>query len=222
MRTAGWHLTAIVFATFVEFGCRDFGLAGPDSQVVGYRIEGSILDGLDQPIDSLDIHLYYDLAYVSNTPEPVRAYSVVVPEESVTVNVYDIENQIVRNLYTGSSSGSSFYVPWNKRGNNGALVESGVYVVRYQVGGGVRHSYDVVADGHVTARTDRDGLFTIENANLPIDYYPAPLYDNSDNFLGNFHILGFVRLEFTISNTLYYHYVSLNKDKVTHVALRLD
>lgn len=216
-RISIWPCILIAF-----FGCRDLSLNNGGGTIDGYMIEGTILDGLHQPIDSIDIVLYYGVEFVSSSPVPERSYTIENPGDFVTINVYDSEERVVRNLYSGTPSGSTLYVPWNKRHNNGSLVKSGVYTVRYLVGGSPRHSYVAVVDGHITGRTDVDGIFTIGNENLPVGYFPAPLYSQSDAFLGNYRIQNWVYLEFTIAGTLYTYSIALEQDAITHVLIKAN
>ena len=216
MRSVGWTLV-IAFLGLVESGCRDPGLDDGTPSIDGYRIEGTILDGLDQPIPGIDIMVYYDTLYVSNSPVPTRPYTLTSTGEYVTIDVYNSEDNVVRNLYAGTPSGPTVYVPWDKRRGDGSLAGSGLYTIRYVSGGQIRHSYDIAIHGHVTAETDSSGNFIVDNVNLPIDYFPAPFYSNSDTFLGNYRILDWVWLEFVVANQLYSLPVQVKEDAITFV-----
>lgn len=206
-----------------ESGCRDPGVDGGSVPIDGYRIECTIVDGLDQPMEGIDILLYYDTIYVSNTPVPNRAFVVPSPGQFVTINVYDAEGALVRNLYGDVPSSTQLYVPWDKRTNDGTLVGSGLYTVRYLIGSEIRHSYEITLHGLVTAETDSNGTFMIDNRNLPLNHSPAPFYDDSDSFAGYYEILDWVYLEFVVANALFSIPVRVKEDAVTYVpTVRID
>lgn len=202
-------------------GCRDINLLDVREGTEGYRIVGTVLDGLDNPIAGLGIRLFYGTEYVSGSPVPQREYVLQSPGEFVLVDVYNLAGGHVRSLYAGTPVGTSLLVQWNKRNSAGALVPSGIYFVRYTVNGSTRHSYTVVVDGHVSATTDTNGVFIIPDNLLPVGYYPAPLYSGADAFLGNYRIQNLAYLEFTVGANTYVYSVVLELNQTKRLLVRV-
>ncbi|MBI4417984.1 MAG: hypothetical protein HY563_04350 [Ignavibacteriales bacterium] len=213
-----WIIALLILVT----GCRDTDLVEVRRPTEGYQIEGTVLDGLDQPVIGVAIKVSYGMDFVSSSPQPQREYILQSPGEYVVIDVYDLKNRLVRNLAAESPSGPSFYRPWDKRNNSGNLVRSGVYIVRYVVDGAVRHSYPVLVDGHVTATTDANGVFSISDDSLPVGYYPVPLYTGTDAFVGNYRINNVVYLELTIGTTTHRFGIILRMNEVTRLAVRVQ
>lgn len=202
-------------------GCRDLNLLDVRETTEGYRIVGTVLDGLDNPITGLGIRLSYGAEYVSGSPVPQREYNLQSPDEFVLVDVYNLKGAHVQSLYAGTPGGTSLLVQWNKRNSAGALVPSGIYFVRYSVNGSTRHSYTVVVDGHISATTDTNGVFTIPDDLLPVGYYPAPLYSGTDAFLGNYRIQNLAFLEFTVDVNTYVYSVVLELNQTKRLLVRV-
>lgn len=203
-------------------GCRDINLLDARETTEGYRIVGTVLDGLDNPIAGLGVRLSYGAEYVSGSPVPQREYILQSPGEFVLVDVYSLKGNHIRSLYAGTPAGTSLFVQWNKRNNAGALVPSGIYFVRYTVNGSPRHSYTVVVDGHVSATTDSNGVFIIPDDFLPVGYYPAPLYSGTDAFLGNHRIQNLAYLEFTVGANTYVYSVVLELNQTKRLLVRVQ
>jgi len=206
----------------IVFGCRDTSLVNVYGTVEGFRIEGTVLDGLEQPISGVPISLFFALDFIGNTPVPVREYTLQTPSEFVGIDVYNYENGLVRNLYAGAPGGTTIYIPWDHRKNNGALAGSGVYTVRVTVGGEMRHSYVEVVNGEVTAQTDANGVFVIPSVHLPVDFFPAPTYNSQGAFTGNYRILTWVYLEFNIGGIVYSYSVPLVAGRVSRLSVRIE
>lgn len=202
-------------------GCRDTSLVNTTGSVDGYRIEGTVLDGLDQPINNVPVSLYYSPDFISNTPEPVREYTLESPGEFVNIDVYDDENTLVRNLYSGTPGAPTIYVPWDQRRNSGSLVGSGIYTVRVTVGGNLRHSYVEFVNGRVTAQTDANGVFTISDLHLPIGYSPVPIYSTQGTFTGIYRVTNLVYLEFNVGGIIYSHSILLTAGRIFRLPVRI-
>jgi len=208
--------------SLIVYGCRDTSLVNGNGPVEGFRIEGTVLDGLEQPISNVPISLFFALDFIGNTPVPVREYTLQAPGEFVSIDVYDYENGFVRNLYAGAPGGPSIYVPWDYRRNNGALAGSGVYTAKVTVGAEIRHSYVEVVNGEVTAQTDANGVFVIPSVHLPVGFSPAPSYNSQGAFTGNYRILTWVYLEFDIGGIVYSYSVPLVAGHVSRLPVRIE
>lgn len=199
-------------------GCeREIPVLG-SSNSSGYRIEGMVTDGQGRPIVGVQVRLSYQFEFVDTNPPPRKEYIVAQQVEVVTVQVVDINDRVIRILSTASYSQGPIVVTWDQRDDRRRLVPSGVYFVRYLSGGDVKHSYPVTVTGAVTDVTDEAGRFQIPSENLPIGFYPVPL-SPSDGYpyAGNYRIIPFVALDFTISSQRKSAYVSLTSDRVTKV-----
>ncbi|MEX1140459.1 MAG: hypothetical protein WEB33_05505 [Bacteroidota bacterium] len=207
--------------SLLTFGCRDAGVVNPNSTVEGYRIEGTVRDGLEQPFNNVSIALFYSMDPINNNA-PVREYTIETPGEFVNIDVYDADSVLIRNLYAGTPGGPTVFEPWDKLKNDGALVGSGVYTVRVTVGGMLRHSYVEVVNGNVTAVTNADGVFAIPGVYLPIGYSPAPVYNSAGAFVGNYRISDRAYLECNVGGVTYGYSVRLVEGFVTRASMRID
>ncbi len=219
MKTPNYKWLCMIFLLLL--GCRDTSLVDVSGRISGFRIEGTVLDGLEQPVSDVPVALFYILDFLGNSPVPTREYTIETPAESVNIDVYDYENGLVRNLYAGTPVGPTIYVPWDRRRNSGNIVGSGVYFIRVTVGGELRHSYTESVNGNVTARTDFNGVFTIPGVHLPVGFSPAPVYESNGSFTGNYRITDWVRLEFTIGGTIYSRNVILTVNRINRVPVRI-
>jgi hypothetical protein len=211
----------LIVSILIIPGCRDLNLVNTNGIADGFRIEGTVLDGLEQPMDNIPVSMFYSLEFIGNTPVPVRDYTLESPGEFVNIDVYDGENVLVRNLYAGTPAGATVYVPWDQRRNSGSFVGSGVYTVKVTVGGNLRHSYVELVNGRVTAQTDVNGVFVIPDVHLPVGYSPAPSYNNQGTFTGNYRILNWVYLEFNVGGIVYTYSVPLIAGRVSRVPVRI-
>lgn len=201
-------------------GCRDAGVETPIIRIDGYRIEGTVVDGLDQPFGNLPIALFYTTEFVDNNV-PEREYTIQAPGEFVNIDVYDADSVLVRNLYAGTPADTTIYFPWDRRRNDATLVGSGIYTVRVTVGGMLRHSYVDVVNGNVTAVTNANGVFTIPDVHLPIGYSPTPFYNASGAFVGNYRIRNQVYLECNVGGITYGYPVHVSEGILTRIAMRV-
>lgn len=219
-------LNAIVF--FVSFGflmvivsgCeREIPLASiGEPEISGYRIEGTLTDRLGTPYRDIPIQLFYDYEFVDSNDPPSKEFEVTEPAKIIRVGVYDRNDHLKRILFNGRAEPGPFVVLWDQKESNGVLAISGVYTVRYTVDEQTKKSYPVTVSGNVTARTDSLGKFLIPDVNLPIDFYPVPLY-NSDSsiYYGNHRIIPYVVLQFALAeNNNRSVYFRLEKNRVTH------
>jgi hypothetical protein len=189
--------------------------------VSGYRVEGLISDRLGNPVRGVPIALHYDYELADQGPPPSKTYQVVDPNKTIRVIVYDRGNRFLRLLFQGRSSLGPLVVEWDQRDALGSLVPSGVYSVQYVVDGQTMMSYPVTVSGRITARTDSLGHYVISDENLPVGFYPVPLYTpDGTSYLGNYRISSYVLLEFQLEPRRVAG-VSLVRDRVTRYDLKV-
>ena len=165
--------------------------------------------------------MHYDYEYVDANPPESRVFQVTDPNVTVRIKVFDRSNRLRRLLYEGQVSPGPLSVQWDLKDSFGVPVPSGIYTVQFTVGAEVKQSYTVTVSGAVTARTDSLGSFAIMNENLPIGFYPVPLYSSDrTSFLGNYRIVPYVTVEATVQSIKRSAYISLARDRVTRVELK--
>ncbi|MBI4428829.1 MAG: hypothetical protein HY562_06890 [Ignavibacteriales bacterium] len=197
-------------------GCeRDIGVNS--SQIIsGYRIEGRVIDRIGNPVVKVDVRVFYNYEFVDYNTPPSKEYTVPSPSPSVTVVVRTRLGVTIRTLYSGNPPPGAFVVEWDQKGPNGDDVPSGTYFVHYLSNGASQKSYSVTVEGTIVVRTDSLGQYTIPDENLPIGYYPVPLYSSSETtFYGNHRISSSVLLLFTTSTRSREVNVTVLKDRVT-------
>jgi hypothetical protein len=113
------------------------------------KVDGHVVDS--DP-DGLDIGFPYvtgvgdepgsgfdDLVPMRPSPNPFRttmrmSYVVMTPEEVVNIRVYDLAGRLVRTLANGPMLPGRYAVAWDGRDEGGAVIRSGIYFVRAQIG----------------------------------------------------------------------------------------
>lgn len=211
-------LMALLFLT----GCRDLNPLDARIVIDGYRVVGTVMDGLNNPIPGVQIRLSYGMDFVSGSPVPERSYTLQAQTEYVEVRVLDRTGTQVRALYADTVSAPTIYVPWDKLNDAAVPVPSGIYEVRYIVGGTVRHTYTVIVDGNITVTTSTEGVFVLPNEILPVGFYPAPLYSGNDSFLGNFVFQNLVRVQMSVGSTNYSQWIVVERNRITRVLVRVQ
>jgi hypothetical protein len=201
---------------------REIPPVGTSTTVTGYRIEGFVLDGLGNPVRGLPIAIYYDYGLVDAGPPPTKVFQPTVPTQFVRVTVYDRFDVPVVTLFQGRSpEEGTLQVNWDQRDAGGNPVPSGAYTVQYIVDGKTQLSYPVVVSGNVVTSTDSTGHYVIPDKNLPVGFYPVPLYsaDNS-KFLGNWQITADIIVELRLQPSRYWSVV-VTRDQITEFDIRL-
>ncbi|MBI3585748.1 MAG: hypothetical protein HY088_01300 [Ignavibacteriales bacterium] len=224
------HLSVRGFFVFYAFmivvvsGCeREIPLAlSSEPEISGYRIEGTLTDRLGNPYRDIPVQLFYDYGSVDSNDPPSKEFQVNDPVKIILVGVYDRKEHLKRILFNGRAERGPFVIVWDQKESNGVPAPSGVYTVRYIVDEQTKKSYPVTVSGNVTARTDSLGKFLIPDDNLPIDFYPVPLY-NSDSsvYYGNHRIIPYVVLQFALaennSRSIYLH---IEKNHITRIDIK--
>jgi hypothetical protein len=87
-------------------------------------VQVDLLLGWEKEADQLSVHV------VGNTVE-----YTIGRQGSVSLNVYNLLGQEVRNLVRENKTAGSYKINWNGRDNSGRRVSSGVYLVRLEAQG---------------------------------------------------------------------------------------
>ncbi|MCX6142280.1 MAG: hypothetical protein NTZ35_03580 [Ignavibacteriales bacterium] len=168
----------------------------PEQPIVGYRIEGYVIDHLGVPLKGVRVGVWYDYEFVDTLRPPSSTFFVDDSTKNVLVRVLDHNQKVRAILLEGHSPVGPLEVEWGKRDSYGNLVPSGVYTVDFSQNGVHKASYTVLVDGAVTTVTDSLGYYAILDENLPIGFYPAPRYSSYDSqFTGNYSITSSITLE---------------------------
>jgi hypothetical protein len=217
---ARWHLVSAL--ALLVLACeREIPPVIETESFSGYRIEGIVSDRLGNPVRGVPIALSYDYELVDDAPPPSKTYEVVDENKSIRVAVYDRENRLLRLLFQGHASPGPLLVGWDQSDNIGNPVPSGVYSVQYIVDSQLKMSYPVTVSGAVTARTDSLGHYVIPDKNLPVGFYPVPLYSSDGrSYLGSYRISSYMVLEFQLEPKRAAGVV-LMKDQVTRVDIKV-
>lgn len=180
--------------------CREIQSIVPPVTVQGYQLNGTVTTSNGIPLDSVDVTLYY--TYVLFGRSPIDTQTVYVDDSTkfVDISVYTTRNVFVRRLFFGFRNvGPVPRFRWNGTDDNGNLVPSAEYIVRYTIDTAVVKQSPVLINGNSTASTDGSGQFTILNDHLPIGLV-VDVYDLSGNYLETDRVLSRVILEFNKSN----------------------
>lgn len=212
MRKSTLLLACVLSALACE---RDTGIVS--SEVIsGYRIDGRVVDRIGNPVKNVDVKVFYNYEYVDYNSPPSKEYDVPDPSPTVTVVVRNRNGQNIRTLYSGNPPPGPFLVEWDKKDADSVDAPSGVYSVHYLVNNTTQKSYDIAVEGTLVARSDSLGKYVIPNDNLPVGFYPVPLY-NADKtlFYGNHRISSSILLLFSTSARYREVYITVVKDRVT-------
>lgn len=213
---------AIVLVLVGMIGCeRDVPfMVPPPEPINGYQIEGYVTDRLGIPVKDLQVALWYEFDYVDGNP-PNRTLYVDNSNATSLVRVFDANKNVKKVLFQGRAPLGILDVSWDKKDSLGQPVPTGIYTVDFRQGGVLKNSYTTVVNGNVTVVTDSLGHYTITNDQLPVGFYPVPLYSNDDsNFLGNFQVSSYVVLEFYLTSHRSAS-VILTPDQVTRLDYRI-
>ncbi|MBI2620086.1 MAG: hypothetical protein HYW57_08405 [Ignavibacteriales bacterium] len=218
MRTSALVRGTVWALLLVHWSCkREIPLSTDTEPINGFRIEGTVSDGLGRPLAQVQIRLFYEFIFESNTPEPSRSYALRASSESVEVRVVDASNRIIRTVFSGLVTDSVITVLWDGRLADGSEAAGGKYTVQYHAGGSERASYVVLVHGTVSATSDVNGRFIIPQESLPLAQTGIPLYSLTDQFLG-LHATGRrVELELKAGTTVKSILVNVEENFLTRV-----
>ncbi|RKZ30758.1 hypothetical protein DRQ33_07640 [bacterium] len=72
--------------------------------------------------------------HISTYPSPFNSQlfiSINIPnDDNVTINIYDISGNLIRNIYSGSISMGMHHFKWNGENNRGKTMPNGIYFIR--------------------------------------------------------------------------------------------
>jgi len=216
-------LNGIALIALFLAGCeREIPVESNDDSTEGYEIVGHVIDGLGNPVPGVGVKVYYDYQFVDNNEPPPMEFQVTNSVQIIKVNVYDSSDRVLRTLYNGAHALGIMQVEWNKKNLLGKDVPSGVYTVRYLINNEVRMSYPVTVDRTITTVTDSTGSYALTDTNLPVGFYPVPLYSvDNEEYFGQFRVTNFVALEFITEARTRSVIVSLSKGNVNRVDITL-
>ncbi len=187
----------------------------PEKPIVGYQIEGYVMDRLGTPLKGVRVGVWYDYEFVDTVQVPSANFFVDDPTKNVLIRVLDRNQKVRAILFEGLSAVGRLNFEWNKRDSHGIPVPSGVYTVDFSMNGVSRASYTVVVDGAVTAVTDTLGYYMIPDENLPVGFYPVPrTLDLDPSSYGSYRITPLVYLELYLDIPRGTSF-TLTKDQVT-------
>jgi hypothetical protein len=194
-------------------GCRDeLPIDSGSPSVVGYRIEGSVVDSLERGVSGVAVRLAYTYLFVDS--EPPQSRRLIVPHTgSVVIDIYDLYDNIVRQVFSGNVGPGEISYSWDHRDGFGRLVGSGLYFYSFSLDGQELVGYPILVDSAVTASTDSSGNFVVEDIHFPIGA-TIPRFSNSGTFLGNFLIYGTVNLIFGIDDRSAVREVTLSEGRL--------
>jgi hypothetical protein len=196
--------------------CRDILPFTDESSIQGYQLNGAVTTPNGVPIDSVDVSLYYDYDFISDTPVDTLRVVVTKPLSFVDIAVYTSDLKFVRQLFFDyRTTGVVPRAHWNGRDMNGRIVPSGKYLVRYAVDTAIVKYSPVIIEGKVTASTDAKGLFTLTPDRFPIGDV-VDLYDVSDVYIGTYSVSSSVDIELQkLTLRRVYTDVGMEKNKIT-------
>ena len=219
---------AVVAAMVLMFAsCREVQPYEPESPPVnGYELQGRVTSANGVAIESVAVSLDYSFDKISDQSLDTIPFVEPNPPRTIGVYAYDYLGHQVRQIFLGTKPpGPVTGVNWSGIDDHGQPVPSGKYTVEYSfpLDNIVVKRVPVLIRRTVTAYTDRNGNFTIQNHNLPIgenfdiyDYRVAP------PFLGAYHISETVYLLFQRSTLSRSATASLQVNNVYHGAYTLE
>lgn len=197
-------------------GCRDVVPVDNNSTTTaGYQVQGIVVDSTGHGIPGVAVRVAYTYVfYDSVSPGPLI---VNVPGTGyVLIRIFDNYNNVVQQLYDALHVPGIMNVPWNFRDSLGVAVGSGVYYYSFSFDGTELLWYPILVDSAVTARTDSDGNFTINDLNFPVGSI-VPRFTSDGTFLGNFTIYDQVDLLFSLGRRSAVQLIAITPDRVTNV-----
>jgi len=211
------------FITVFCLGCeRDTQLLSVDS-TNGYKIQGSVTDRIGNPVAGVNVSVLYDYELVDSNPAPPKDFTVTDSTKTVSVIVRNRSDQTIRTIFSGTLPSGNHTYDWDMKDAFGNDPPATTYTVHYLVDSVSQKSYSVTVSGTIVALTDVQGEYTIPDDNLPIGFYPVPLYSvDKSIYYGNHRVVPFVRLAFTTSARSKEVVVNVAKDVVKKVDVVLD
>jgi hypothetical protein len=185
----------IPFCFIFLMGCREESpIDDGTPSIVGYRIEGSVVDSVNKGIYGVTVRLAYTYLFVDSVPPKSRV--LTVPHSGkVRIRIYDIFNQEVREIFNGDVGPGEIEFPWDYHNNDQRHVGSGLYYYSYTLDDQELVWYPILIDSAMTTFTDNTGCFAISDVHFPIGA-TVPRFSGDGTFLGNFLVYNIVQLIF--------------------------
>jgi len=213
----------VAFTVVFYLGCeRDTQLLSVDP-TIGYKVQGTVTDRIGNPVVGVNVRVWYDYDLVDRNPAPPKDFTVTDSTKTVSVIVRNRADQVIRTIFSGTLPPGNRTYDWDMKNVNGNDPPAGMYAVHYLVDGVSQKSYSVMVSGTVVSLTDVQGQYTIPDDNLPIGFYPVPIYSPDKSvYFGNHRIGPSVRLAFTTTARAKEVVVNLSKNVVKKVDVTLD
>lgn len=219
MKTVFFGAFIIVFCSGCE---RDTQLFSVDT-TTGYKVQGRVTDRIGNPVVGVNVSVLYDYELVDRNPAPSKDFTVTDSTKTLSVVVKNRADQVIRTIFSGTLPPGNHTYDWDMKDANGNDPPASTYAVHYLVDGVSQKSYSVTVSGTIVALTDVQGQYTIPDDNLPIGYYPVPIYSfDKSIYYGNHRIVSTVRLAFVTTTRTREVVVNVSKDVVKKVDVVLD
>lgn len=188
----------IPLCCIIMVGCREESPIDDGSpSVVGYRIEGSVVDSVNKGMYGVTIRLAYTYLFIDSESPPSRA--LIVPHAGTAqIKIYDMFDTEIREIFNGSVDSGEINYPWNFYDNGSQHVGSGLYYYSFSLDDARLVFYPILVDSAITTFTDNTGSFTIDDVHFPIGI-TVPRFSRNGTFLGNFLIFNTVQLIFELN-----------------------
>jgi hypothetical protein len=212
----------LAFISLVFFvSCREILPVEQEEITDGYLIKGNVTNQSGTPLENVDVILYYETNWYSDSPSDTNIAVVTDTSKIVTIEVVTLKNIIAKKLFKGKMPlGPIPRYSWNGYYDNGSSAVAGYYLIRYMLDTVVLKESPVVVDGTLIARTDHDGLFIVGNDYLPVGKF-FDEYDNQDKYIRTLSIAPTVILELNYGTAQKVGRVNLEKDVVTKVNITM-
>jgi hypothetical protein len=125
----------LAFISLMFFlSCREILPVEPEEITDGYLIKGNVTNQSGTPLENVDVILYYETNWYSDSPSDTNIAVVTDTTKFVTIEVVTLKNIAVKKLFTGKMPlGPIPRYSWNGYNDNGGLVAAGYYLIRYML-----------------------------------------------------------------------------------------
>jgi hypothetical protein len=212
----------LAFISIVFFvSCREILPVEQEEITDGYLIKGNVTNQSGTPLENVDVKLFYETNWYSDSPSDTNIAVVTDTSKIVTIEVVTLKNIVAKKLFKGKMPlGPIPRYSWNGYYDNGGSAAAGYYLIRYKLDTAVLKESPVVIDGTLVARTDHDGSFVIGNEYLPVGKI-FDEYNNQDNYIRTLSISSVVVLELNYGSTQKVGRVNLKKDVATKLNITM-
>ncbi len=177
---------AVLLFVLIPIGCREIEPFPSQTDIEGYRIEGTVTDAGGRALQGATIQMFYAFSTLL-PPLDTSRVAVVNPGTRINVDVLSTDSFIIRNFEFTTSPGYLPHNIWNGLDNNGQQVKNGAYTIVVSLNGVEKKRSDWLIDGQIIATTDAEGKFFISKNNLPIGRI-VDIYSVSGTYTGTYQI----------------------------------